>query len=176
MKNLEIAKILYNIANMLELQGVEFKPNAYRKAAQSIESLPEDIMEIYQRGELEEILGVGKHIAEKIAEFLEKGKLRYYDDLKKEVKVDVEALNEIPFLGPKKIKILYEKLNVRTVDDLEKAILKGKVQELAGFGEETEKKLLEGILFFKTRPKRFLYAQALPIVNEILSRMKKNSF
>ena len=176
MKNLEIAKILYNIANMLELQGVEFKPNAYRKAAQSVESLPEDIMAVYRRGELENISGIGKHIAEKIAEFLEKGKLKYYDDLKKEVKVDVETLNEIPFLGPKKIKVLYEKLNVRTVDDLENVIRKGKVRELAGFGEETEKKLLEGILFVKTRPKRFLYAQALPIVNEILSRMKKNSF
>ena len=67
MKNQLIVKILNNIADILELQEVQFKPQAYRKAAQSIESLSEDIEEIYERGELEEIPGVGKHIAEKVA-------------------------------------------------------------------------------------------------------------
>src|SRR3989338_10050760 len=120
MKNQLIVKILNNIADILELQEVEFKPQAYRRAAQSIESLSEDIEEVYKREELEEIPGVGRHIAEKIAEIIETGKLKYYEKLKKEIKVDLEGLNEIPSLGPKKIKVLYKKLGVKDVHDLEK--------------------------------------------------------
>ena len=85
MKNLEIVKILNNIADILELQEVQFKPQAYRKAALEIENLTEDIEEICQRGELEEIPGVGKNIAEKIEEIIKTGKLQYYEKLKKEV-------------------------------------------------------------------------------------------
>lgn len=176
MKNQLIVKILNNIADILELQEVQFKPQAYRKAALSIESLSEDIQEIYDRGELEEISGVGKHIAEKIAEIVETGKLKYYDKLKKEVKVDIEKLNEIPGLGPKKIKVLYKKLGVKNLQDLE-TVLKGhKVQKLAGFGEKTEQMLLQGIDILKKRPSRFLYIHALPIVEMITEILKKYDF
>src|SRR3989344_2803389 len=99
MKNQLIVKILNNIADILELQEVQYKPQAYRRAAQSVESLSEDIEEVYGRGGLEDIPGVGKHIGEKIAEIIDTGKLRYYEDLKKEIKIDVEALNEVPSLG-----------------------------------------------------------------------------
>ncbi|MEK6901564.1 MAG: helix-hairpin-helix domain-containing protein, partial [Nanoarchaeota archaeon] len=145
MKNLEIVRILNNIADILELQEVQFKPQAYRKAASEIENLTEDIEEIYKKGELEEIPGVGKNIAEKIEEILKTGKLQYYEKLKKEVDVDIEHLNEIPGLGPKKIKVLYWKLGVKTVADLEKACKKHKVQELEGFGVKTEEDFLKGI-------------------------------
>ncbi len=174
MKNLLIAKILNNIADILELQGINFKPQAYRKAALSVEGLAEDIEELYQQGKLQEIPGVGGSIAEKIEEIIKTGKLQYYDKLKKEIKIDIEELNSIPGLGPKKIKILYQKLQVKNVKDLEAAIKNGKLQQLAGFGEETAKNLLKGIEFFKTNPQRFLYAQALPIVNQIIEKLKKN--
>jgi len=164
MKNLEIVRILNNIADILELQEVQFKPQAYRKAALEIENLTEDIEEICQRGELEEIPGVGKNIAEKIEEIIKTGKLQYYEKLKKEVAVDIEHLNEIPGLGPKKIKLLYKKLGIKTVADLEKACQKHQVQTLEGFGVKTEEDFLRGIELIKTRPKRFLYAQAVPIV------------
>ncbi len=175
MKNLLIAKILNNIADILELQGINFKPQAYRKAALSVEGLAEDIEEWYQHGKLQEIPGVGASIAEKIEEIIKTGKLPYYEKLKKEIKIDIEELNLIPGLGPKKIKILYQKLNVKKVKDLEAAIKNGKLQQLAGFGEETARNLLKGIEFFKTNPKRFLYAQALPMVNQIIEKLKKNS-
>lgn len=176
MKNLEIVKILNNIADMLELQGIEFKPYAYRKAARGVEALTEDIAEIYQQGKLDDIPGVGKSIAEKIEEILKTGKLKYYEKLRKEIKIDLEELNQIPGLGPKKILILYQKLKIRNVPDLEKALKQHKIRELIGFGEETEQNLLRGIQFLKTRPKRFLYAQALPIVNEIKNYFKKFDF
>ncbi len=176
MKNLEIARILNTIADILELQEVQFKPQAYHKAAMAIESLTEDIAEIHKRDELEEIPGVGKHIAEKIVEIIQTGKLKYYEKLKKEVKIDIEQLNAIPGLGPKRIKVLYKKLGVKNVADLEKAIRTGKLQQLAGFGEETAKNLAQGIEFLKTKPGRFLYAQAAPLVNEFLARFSKYHF
>ncbi|MDO8510890.1 MAG: DNA polymerase/3'-5' exonuclease PolX [Nanoarchaeota archaeon] len=176
MKNQLIVKILNNIADILELQEVEFKPQAYRKAAQSIESLSEAIEDVYEKGKLEEIPGVGRHIAEKIAEIVETGKLKYYEKLKKEVKVDVEGLNEVPSLGPKKIKILYKKLGVKDVHDLEKVLKQHKVRELEGFGEKTEETLLHGIELLKKRPSRFLYIHAMPMGEIISKTLKKHDF
>ena len=86
MRNLEVARILENIGDILELQEVPFKPQAYHKAALAVEFLTEEIKDIYNRGELEEIPGVGKHIAAKIEEILKTGKLKYYEQLKKKVK------------------------------------------------------------------------------------------
>ena len=176
MKKQLIVKILNNIADILELQEVEFKPIAYRRAAQSVEALSEDIEQVHERGELEEIPGVGKHIAEKIAEIIETGRLKYYEKLKKEVKVDVESLNQIPNLGPKKIKVLYKQLGVKDIKDLEKVLKQHKVKELQGFGEKTEETLLHGIELLKKRPSRFLYVHALPIVEMITKTLQKYDF
>ncbi|MBU1974423.1 MAG: nucleotidyltransferase domain-containing protein, partial [Nanoarchaeota archaeon] len=176
MKNLEIAKILDNIADILELQGIEFKPRAYRNAARGVENLAEDIKELYEKGKLEEIPGVGKHIAEKISEYIKTGRLKYYNQLKKKIKVNLEELNLIPGMGPKKIKFLYEKLKIKNIKDLEKAIKKKKLQKLKGFGESTEQDFLRGIQFVKSRPKRFLYAHLEPIVKEITKQFSKYPF
>ncbi len=176
MKNLLIAKILHNIADILELQEVPFKPQAYRRAALAIEGLTEDIEERQQQDKLQEIPGVGGSIAEKIGEIIKTGKLQYYEKLKKEIKINFEELNGIPGLGPKKMKVLYQKLGVQDARDLERVIKQGKLQNLPGFGEETARNLLQGIELLKTRPKRFLYAQVLPIVNEMLKRFQQYPF
>ncbi|MBS3116260.1 DNA polymerase/3'-5' exonuclease PolX [Candidatus Woesearchaeota archaeon] len=171
MKNLEVVKILNTIADILELQEVPFKPQAYRRAALSIESLSEDIREVYRRDELEEIPGVGKAIAEKITELLETGKLSYYEKLKKEIDLDIEELLSVPQLGPRKIKVLYKKLGIKNIKNLEKALEKHKIRALSGFGEKTEQILWEGVQFIKTKPRRFLYFQVQPVVEEIRKRL-----
>jgi len=176
MKNDLVIKILNNIADILELQDVPFKPIAYRRAAQTIESLSEDIEGIYSRGELQNLPGIGEHIGKKIEEIIKTGKLQYYEQLKKEVPIDLEELSRIPFLGPKKIKILYQELKIKNVKDLEKALQEHKLLKIKGFGEETEKTLLKGIEFLKTNPQRFLYAQALPYVTKIQELLRKQSF
>jgi len=175
MKNLDVVKILNNIADILELQEIPFKPQAYRNAVRGIDSLGEDIEAVYKKGELENIPGIGKHIAKKIIEIIETGKLIYYEKLKKDVKVDIENLKRIPSLGPKKIKILYQKLGVKTIRDLELAIAKGKLGELVGFGEETIKNLSEGIKFLKSHPKRFKYIETKYIVEKIKEYLSKFS-
>lgn len=171
MDNLQVAAILENIADLLEIQEVKWKPQAYRNAARSIEVLSDDINQIYLRGELKEIPGVGKHIALKIEEMLTTGKSSYYEKLKKKIKIDIESLKDIPELGPKKIKALYQKLNIKNIKDLEKAIKQKKLQELAGFGEKTERLFLQGIKTLKNK-RRFPYLEAAPIVKKILKTLR----
>ncbi|MEA2054714.1 MAG: DNA polymerase/3'-5' exonuclease PolX [Candidatus Thermoplasmatota archaeon] len=162
MKNKEIAEILYKIANFLEIKDVQFKPRAYRKAAQNIESLPEDIEKIYKRGELEKIPGVGKNIAEKIRELLETGSLKYYEKLKEEIPVDIDGLSSVEGMGPKTIKNLYKELGIKNLDELEKALRDGKIRNIKGMGEKTEEKLLKNIEFARGKGKRGLLGFILP--------------
>ena len=96
MKNLEVAKIFKEIAILLKMDDIQFKPRAYEKAARSIEALEEDVEEIYKKDGVKglmEIPGVGQSIAEKIEELITTGKLRYYEELKRKVPVDLESLS-----------------------------------------------------------------------------------
>jgi len=173
MKNQEIAKILYEIADLLEIEGVEFKPRAYRRAAQNIESLSVDIEELYKKGQLDKIPGVGKSIAEKIKEYLETGKVRKLEELRKKIPVDIESLSAVEGLGPRMIKTLYEKLGVKNLDDLERVCRERRLRRLKGFGEKLEKKILENIQLVKQRQQqRFLLGFVLPEANAIVEELK----
>lgn len=174
MRNQEIAQIFYEIADFLEMEGVTFKPYAYQKAAITLETLKEDVQDIYKRGglkALEQIPGVGKSIAEKIEEYLKKGKIKYYQDLKKKTPVNISELTQVEGLGPKMVKVLYQKLGIRNLKDLEKAAKAGKIAPLFGFGQKTEKNILEGITFLKRSKGRFLLGDILPIVKEIEKKL-----
>jgi DNA polymerase (family 10) len=175
MKNKEIAKIFYEIAAYLEMEGVAFKPYAYQKAAITLETLEEDVEEIYKRGGIKalmEIPGVGQSIAEKIEEYIKTGKIKYYEEFKKKIPVNLEELTQVEGLGPKKIKVLYQKLKIRNLKDLEKAAKAHKIAPLFGFGEKTEKNILEGIEFLKRSKGRFLLGDILPIVKDVYQKLK----
>lgn len=175
MKNQELAKVFYEIANYLAMNEVAFKPYAYEKAALTIETLENDVEEIYRQGgkkALEELSGVGKNIAAHIAEYLETGKLKYYEELQKKTPVNFQELSAVEGLGPRRIKILYQKLNVRNLKDLEKAANSHKVALLFGFGEKTENNILEGIKFLKRSKGRFLLNEILPKTIEVFEKLK----
>lgn len=175
MKNQEIANIFYEIADFLEMEGVQFKPYAYQKAALTLETMEKDVGEIYKKGgigALEEIPGVGKSMAEKIEEYLKTGKIKYYQDLKKKTPIKMEELTAVEGLGPKKVKVLYQKLGIRNLKDLEKAVRAHKIASLFGFGEKTEKNILEGIAFLKRSKGRFLLGEILPTVKEVYEKLK----
>jgi DNA polymerase (family 10) len=175
MKNLEVAKMLYFIAIYLEMDEVQFKPRAYEKAANSIESLEKDVMEIYKEGGIEalmEIPGVGEAIAKKIEEFILTGKIAELERLKKKVPVDVEGLMGIEGIGPKRIKTLYKKLGIKKIEDLEKAAKNGKIRKLEGFGEKSEQNILRGIDFLKKSKGRLLLGYVLPVAREIEERLR----
>jgi len=175
MKNQEIANILYEIADYLEMDGVAFKPYAYQKVALALETMEEDVEEIYKKGgikALEEIPGVGKNIAEKIEEYLKKGRIKYYEQFKKRLPLNLKEMTSVEGMGPRKAKVLYQKLGVRNLKDLEKAAKTHKISPLFGFGEKTEKNILEGINFLKRSKGRFLLGDILPAVKEVYEKLK----
>ncbi|MBI3037185.1 DNA polymerase/3'-5' exonuclease PolX [Candidatus Woesearchaeota archaeon] len=175
MKNPEVAQLLYDIADLLEMQNVSFKPAAYRKAARSVETLSEDIAEVFRSGGREKLMvlpGIGESIAEKIEEFLTTGKLKYYDGLKKKFPQHITELMNVPGIGPKRIKLLHGKLGIKTVADLEAAAKAHKICKLPGFGEKSEEDILKGIGTFKKGQERMLLGYALPIAEEIENRLR----
>ena len=176
MLNKELAKIFYEIADFLEMDNIQFRPAAYRKVAFVLENLREDVQDIYLKGGKQaldkEVSGVGESIADKIEEYIKTGKIKYFSRLKKKTPIDMEKLNAIEGLGPKRIKILYQKLGIKTLDDLEKSAKKGEIASLFGFGEKTEKNILEGINFLKKSKGRFLLADILSEVQEITEKLQ----
>jgi DNA polymerase (family 10) len=179
MKNQEIAQILFEIGDLLDLQEVPFKPEAYKKAAIAIDLLEEDISLIYEKDGikgLEGIKGVGKSIALSIEEYLKTNKISFYKQLKKESPVNLEELLKVEGLGVKKIKKLYQELKIRNLKDLEKAIEDNKIAQLFGFGEKTEQNILESINFLRQGQNKFLLRDILKeveIVGEKIKRIKE---
>ena len=174
MKNFQLAKIFYEMADLLEMKEVPFKPQAYEKAARSIESLSEDIEEAARKGNLEKIPGVGKNIAQKIREFIKTNKIKDHENLKKECPIDIEEMTAIEGLGPKKLLALYKNLGIKNLIQLEKAAKDGKLRNLEGFGLKTEFNILKGIEFIKKSKGRFLLGFILPTVREIEKYLKKS--
>jgi len=171
-KNNQIAKKLYEIADLLELKGVSFKPRAYRRAAQNIESLADDIGTYHKNKKLQDIPGVGESIAEKVEEILETGELEYLKNLKEEFPEGLLDMMDIQGLGPKKLMKLYKNLDITNIDELEKAAKDEKIRDLEGFGKTSEQNILEGLEMFKRSQERFILGHILPISNEIEEKLK----
>jgi DNA polymerase (family 10) len=171
-KNRKIADILYEIADLLEIKGVQFKPRAYRRAAQTIETLPEDIKTVYDQGELQEIPGIGSSIASKIQEIIETGSLEYLEELREELPQGLRELVEIEGIGPKTALKLYETLKISSIEELESAAKQGKIRDVEGFREKSEKNILQGIEMYRSAQERFLLGYTLPIAEEIERKLK----
>jgi len=175
MKNQELAKIFYEIANYLEMEEVPFKPQAYKTAALSLETLEEDVEEIYKKGgekAVKEIPGVGESIAQKIIEYLKSGKIKYFQAYKKKYPINVAELTSVEGLGPKMVNDLYKHLKIRNLKDLEKACQQGKIRGLPKFGQKRELNILEGIEFLKRSKGRFLLGDILPRVQGIEENLR----
>ena len=176
MLNQELSKIFHEIALYLEMQNVDFKPQAYEKAAQNLETLSEDVEEIYKKGGLgvlEEIPGIGKGLAEKIEEYIKTGKIKEYGELKKKTPVEIAELIAIEGVGPKAVRDLYKHLKIKNLEDLEKAAKTGKIRELPRFGVKSEQKILESIEFLKKSNNRFLLGDIFPRVRNIKNRLRE---
>jgi len=142
----QIADLLESIAQMLELKGENiFKVRAYTNAARAVETYPGDLATAAAENRLGDIHGIGRAIADKLTELIATGRLGYYETLKAEFPPGIFELFELQGLGPKKIKAVWEKLNVTTVTDLEKACKDGRVAGLAGFGKKTADNILAAI-------------------------------
>lgn len=176
MKNEELAKILFEIGEYLDLENVPFKPKAYQTAALSIDNLKENVKDIYYEKGLKGVLEipfVGKSIALKIEEYLKTGKIKYYDELKKKKALDLKNLLKIEGLGYKRIRFLNKELGITNIAELKDAIEKNKLKDLKGFGEKSQKNILESIDFVKLSGLRYLISEVSVDVSEIVSELKK---
>ena len=175
MRNSDVAKILREIALLLEMNDIPFKPRAYEKAARTIEGLEEEVAEINRRDGLKGLIkipGIGQNLANKIRELIKTGQLKYHQELKKKVPVDIEGLSKIEGIGPKTMKILWEKLKIKDIHDLEEAAVTHQICHLPGFKKKTEQNILKGIEFAKQSKGRYILGFTLPVIREIKDRIK----
>lgn len=156
-----VTDILNEIGLLLELKGENpFKSRAYYNAARTIEVLDDDIEKLIKEDRLKDVKGIGDALNKKLTELITTGRLEYYENLKASIPEGLIEMLKIPGLGPKKIKTLYDKLDIKTVGELEYACIENRLVELPGFGEKTQKKILEGIQFIKQFSGKHLFMDA----------------
>ncbi len=145
-ENIEVAWIMSEIADLLELKGESiFKIRAYQKAAKVIANLGIELSALVAEKKLETVPGIGKAIAGKIEELFQTGKIKYYENLKAEIPPGLLEIITIPGVGAKMAQQLYQKLGVMSLDELEAAARGRKIRELPGMGSKTELNILRGI-------------------------------
>jgi len=168
MKKFEVAWAFSEMADLLEIQGAEaYKVRAYRKAAQSLASLSQDLEQMAVEDRLEEIPGVGKALAAKIKEILATGTLRHLEEIREKIPPDLARLLEIPGVGPRTAALVYRQLNIRTLAELEEAARAQQLRHLPGVGAKREQQILHGIEILRNRGGRSLLGTALPWAREL---------
>jgi DNA polymerase (family 10) len=172
--NEDIAAIFEEMADLLEIEEANpFRVRAYRNAARTIRGLGRDLAQMLARGEdLTRLPGIGKDLAGKIGEIITTGHAAALDQLHKEVPASLEALLKIPGLGPKRVKVLYQVLHIKTLKQLENAARRGRLQQLPGFGGKTEQRILETIGANRSKEKRFLHRTARAYAEPLVAYLK----
>lgn len=171
MQNPDIARLFDEVADLLEIQNANpFRVRAYRNAARTIRDFPEPMADLVRGAtkDLTDIPGIGEDLAEKISEIVTTGELPLRQQLAAKLPAGLLDLLRIPGLGPKRVKLLYQKLKVKSAADLAKALDSGKVQKLKGFGPKMEEKMRAGLGQAEVTERRMLLneaeTQALAIV------------
>lgn len=146
----KLVKVLRNISILLQIKGENiFKAQSYSNAADIIEAMQLDIETLVKNGKLGEIKGFGEALIKKISEFVQTGKISYYENLKAEIPVELVTITKIPGIGPKKTKVLYDALGIKSIDDLEHACIEGKVAKIKGFSAKSQEIILNSIQHIK---------------------------
>ncbi|MDD5431504.1 MAG: DNA polymerase/3'-5' exonuclease PolX [Candidatus Omnitrophica bacterium] len=175
MLNLEIAQIFHDIADILEIKGENvFRIRAYQRAAQTIESIP-NIENFIKQDRLTDIAGIGKDLSDRIKEYAQTGKIKMLEDLKKSIPEGLLDLLNIPSVGPKTAKLLYEKLKIKSISDLENAIRKGRLKGIFGIKDKTVENIVKGIEILKRGRERLTLAEAMVVGNEFVKELKNLS-
>ena len=170
-ENATVATLFEEFADRLEARDVEYKPNVYRRAAESIRGHTVAVERLHEAGgedALREIDDVGEAIAAKTAEYLETGSIAELEALREELPVEMDALTAVEGVGPKTVGALYDALGIETLDDLEEAAEAGEIRGVTGFGETTESNILEAIPFAREARARSLLGDARPVADRIV--------
>jgi len=174
--NADIAADFDELADLLEIEGANpFRVRAYRNAARTLRDLPSDVTAMLERGEdLTELPGIGKDLAAKIKEIIETGTAAMLEEHRKTVPATLTELLKIPGIGPKRVKALYHDLGIRTLDQLQKAAEEGRVRSLRGFGEKTERYILNQLKARTGEEKRFKLAIATQYAEALIAYLKES--
>jgi DNA polymerase (family X) len=165
--------LLETIAQLLELKGENpFKIRAYTNAARALETYSGNFPKLVEQDGLQELAGIGEAIAKKISEYAVTGKLEYFEKLRADFPASLFELFEVQGLAGKKIKVLWEKLQVKSISELEAACRDGRVAELPGFGTKTAENLLRSIERRTKRSGRYLLSEASLMANQLLAHFK----
>ncbi len=174
-KNKELAKIFDTIADALEYKGeLQFKVIAYRKAARVLEELTEDIEELYKKGKLRSIPGIGEGIEKKIKEYLETGKMKKYEEALEGIPEGLLELLSIQNLGPKTLALAHKELGVKNLEDLKRVIENGSLAKLFRMGEKKVENIKKGIELYEQSQARIPIDTALEIAENVVEYLKKN--
>jgi DNA polymerase (family X) len=173
--NADIAAVFEEIADLLEIQGANpFRIRAYRNAARQMQGMGVPAAGMVAKGEdLTELPGIGDDLAAKIEEIVQTGKCQALEKLHKQLPLTLTELLKIPGLGPKRVKILYQELQVNTLDQLVRAARDGRIRDLPGFGEKTETTILEALQTHAEKTTRFKLAVAAQYAEPLVEHLKK---
>lgn len=175
MTNDAICEILENIARLLEIKGENpFKIRAYINGARTIETTSADLRQLAEENRLGELDGIGQALAEKITTLITTGELPFYNNLREEFPPDILTLFELQGLGAKKIKVLWDKLQISSISALDRACRDGRVAALDGFGEKSAAKILEAIAHRKQNAGKFLQNDVTPIASTLLDDLRSH--
>lgn len=173
MKNEELAALLNEIADMMDILGEDtFRILSYRRAARQVEALTADVEDLVREGRIARIDGVGPSLAEKITEYVTTGKVLYREELRGKFPPGVVDLLRVRGLGPKKVKVLWQELGITDIETLQKAAQQHRLQRIKGFGAKTEEKLLRAIELLKEGEARALLADAARVVDRVLAGLR----
>ncbi|MFP4363922.1 MAG: DNA polymerase/3'-5' exonuclease PolX [Spirochaetia bacterium] len=176
--NRKIADLFREVADALEIKGVQWKPRAYRKAARTIQSLEKSLDRIYEKeGKkgLKEIPGIGDSIADHIAQYIQTGEVEEFTEHLQGVSKGQNKLLDIEGIGPKTVNTLAKELGIQSIEDLEDAVKNEKIRALEGFGKKTEEKMKESLSNYKANKGRMLLGKALPIAEDMVASLQKNT-
>ncbi|MBN1310665.1 MAG: DNA polymerase/3'-5' exonuclease PolX, partial [Anaerolineae bacterium] len=170
--NREVASIFATVADMLEIKGESIhRILAYRRAAETISSLPRDLYAIYEEDGLTDLPGIGATLAEKISEMLTTGKLAFYEQLAEEIPPGVVDMLQVTGIGPKKAARFWNELGIIDLDQLKKAAQDGRLRDLPGMGTKSEAAVLEGIEAHARRTARWSIGDAYPVARLLLDHL-----
>lgn len=172
MRNKELAAILLQIGDLEDMKDQPFKANAYKRAARLVEGLKEDVERIVERGRLKDLRGIGEALAKKIEEYVQTGRISHLDRLRAEFPPGVLEMLEIPGVGPKTVKRLYQQLGVTNIIELERAAKEHRIRKLKGFSEKSEKKILQNLGMISAAKERTLLGEGLPIAERIIEELE----
>ncbi len=175
MNNAQIAEMFQNIAGLLEMKSEKvFTIRAYQRAARTIERLPMELdAMLREEQDLRQIPGIGKAIADKITEMVQTDSLRYYDKLKAEFPDGILEVMQVPGLGPKTVRRLWQELGVTNIVELEAVIEDGSLESLPRLGKKTAENIARQIQFRRTKSKRMPIAKAQPICDRLIAALRE---